>query len=84
MQKSNWQLTITSPVLSFSAPVSAIDPRDALARGLTSTFANGQMVGEAFAIPVDTLHEAPCNFDPRFTTKVRDLTVEVSRIDSVH
>lgn len=68
--------------MDYWGTVVAIDPRDALSRGLTAKLPNGVLVGEAFAIPVDVIQQAPGNFDADFATKAGNMEIAVVRSDN--
>lgn len=81
--KARWAWRYRGPGGAFEGTVSACDPRDATARALTTTTADGHLFGDAHAVPMDVLHAAPGNADPAFRIEGPDFSFEVSRLSGV-
>lgn len=53
------------------------DLRDAVSRVLTSTLPNGQLLGDAYHVPIDVLDEAPCNRQSKLLIERPGLRLEL-------
>lgn len=78
--KTYWVWMLVNATGKEHGYVQAVDPRDALARALTSQTSAGQMLGEQYQIPVAVLDAAPANLDTRYTLTTESLTLQVLKV----
>lgn len=63
----------------FIGEVTAVDPRDAVIRALTSETAAGKYIGEHIGIPIDVVLGVPCNDDISYALTRGDIVIKVKR-----
>lgn len=76
---STWLWSYRSANGSFGGSVAGCDPRDAVARVLTSTTSAGRLFGEEHGIPLDVLDEAPGNGDSQYTANGQGFSLAVTK-----
>lgn len=62
-----WYWEFFGPKGGFNGNVLAVDPRDAVARALTSETPSGLLFGDEHEVPVDVLDRVPANADKEYT-----------------
>lgn len=74
-----WQWFMSSQKGSACGMVAAMDPRDAVARALTTTDGRGRLLGERHCIPSDLLAEVPANAQDRYLVQAESYMLAVFR-----
>lgn len=80
MEKHTWRFVAQSDGSAIEKHVKAVDPRDAMTRGLTTEQKRGKLLGEELGIPFDSLQEVPANFDTYASLRVQGFELSVQRL----
>ncbi|HDR9103663.1 hypothetical protein [Paraburkholderia sp. A3RO-2L] len=79
--KTTWLWVLTGRKGERHGYVTAVDPRDAVSRALTSDVAPGRLLGETLGeTGFDVLHDAPGNGDSKFTGNGAGFALSVKRV----
>lgn len=77
---SMWKFCVRNATESLRLDVPAVDPRDAVSKGLTARHSRGKLVGHHFEVPISVLQSAPGNADTSFSISCGELHVRVDVI----
>lgn len=83
-EKTTWQLSCFAGGAPITVQVKAIDPRDAMSRGLTTTRPSGRLLGEELGLPVQLLANIPCDDATKARVIVHRIELLVEQVAESH